>query len=161
MGTFSKVCICYPLASQLHIHLLKLGFVMRGGAGTLQMLFSCDIQIPVTPVGGGGAARGHLQGWAGDLLLLVPVGSSEFQSPVSLHTPRSSLMALAERCQHQQSSALSSRVWAPAPWASSCDDPQLLHFVPPALVMAAVSSPHPTAQQCPLFTHSVLQHLSY
>lgn len=58
MGTFSKVCICYPLASQLHIHLLKLGFVMRGGAGTLQMLFSCDIQIPVTPVGGGGRLEG-------------------------------------------------------------------------------------------------------
>lgn len=130
MGTFSKVCICYPLASQLHIHLLKLGFVMRGGAGTLQMLFSCDIQIPVTPVGGGGCARGHLQGWAGDLLLLVAVGSSESQSPVSLHTPRSSLIALAERCQHQQSSAVSSRVWVPAPWASSCDDPNFSTLFP-------------------------------
>lgn len=151
---------CYPLASQLHIHLLELSFVMLGWVGTANALLLCHSDPCYTSAGvGGGGSRGHLQGWARDSLLLVPVGSSVFQVPVSLHTPGSSLIALAERCQHQQGSALSSRVWVPAPWASSCDDPNF-STCPPALVMVAVSSPHPTVQQCSLFTHSVLQHLS-
>lgn len=127
MGTFSKICVSVPLlplsSTSVHLNSALRFWVGLGLCKSISGLPSRSLLHQQGVPEGTYKARG--------LLLPAPASitprssSSVCRSPACLHTPRSSRITLSEWCQHRQSSALSSRVWVPALWASSCDNPNL------------------------------------